>query len=172
MLVNKDCGAPDPTESLLCAHFPMHDGDHRADGRTWARSECWAMPPNLAVPCVLDREHDGLHVATAWRETGRGEPVVVRVEWDEQGVTWLPDAPLPPPAWTPNPAAARRNEGEPLVTCPGYPTCDHCTEASPGPVSIPVVTGNLPGQQLLAEMAAHADGRTPPTAGTTSNDPK
>ncbi|NGO45794.1 hypothetical protein [Streptomyces ureilyticus] len=157
MSVNDDCGVPDPTGALLCARVPAHDGDHRADGRNWARSECWTMPPELATPCVLDREHDGRHVATAWRGTGEGQPVAVRVEWDERGVTWLPDAPLPRPAWTPNPAAAWGDEGESIVSCLGYPDCTHCTKESPGPVGIPVLPGKLPDEQLLAEMAAHAN---------------
>ncbi|MFF1738474.1 DUF6183 family protein [Streptomyces mirabilis] len=45
----------------------------------------------------------------------------------------------------------------------------HRADEAPGPVGIPVVTGNPPGRQLLAEMAAHAAGRTPPTPGRASN---
>lgn len=39
----------------------------------------------------------------------------------------------------------------------------------PAPSCILVVTGNPPGRQLLAEMDAHAAGRTPPTPGRASN---
>jgi hypothetical protein len=37
-----------------------------------------------------------------------------------------------------------------------WPGASTARRPRPGPVGLPVVDGNLPGQQLLAEMVAHS----------------
>ncbi|MGW5355984.1 hypothetical protein ACWERV_36430 [Streptomyces sp. NPDC004031] len=81
------------------------------------------------------------------------------MEWNDDGpLHWLPDGPPPRKAWVPN-IAAGRDQGEQIVCCPGWPECERCTEASPGPVGLPLVEESTPGQQLLAEMVAHTRAR-------------
>ncbi|MFD4535656.1 hypothetical protein ACFWNL_18450 [Kitasatospora sp. NPDC058397] len=151
----RDCAVPAPEWAALCEKHPTHDGDHRAGDLTWPRTECWVpAPPGYAHHCVLDAGHDGRHTARTWPGSAeQREPA--RMEWDERGVSVLPNAPLPRPAWTPNPLAERDPE---IASCGGHPVCSYCTPEKPGPVGVPVIIGGLPGQQIIAAMVAHTRG--------------